>query len=200
MGLCGVLLLSRVVMIWIPARDEWGGRIVVSTAVVCFCLSVSAFIVPLEVKKSFDATARTLPKVRPSQNQVLLEPPEHSKRDADGSTRIFVHVTPLEMASNFADRTDNQANARVAPYLLKWIALSGVIQKTSTDADGTITVELFSVRRRASTAPVVQLRFAGEWREQLSLLGNDDIVSAVCQISKIELTAIAMDRCELIDK
>ena len=134
-----------------------------------------------------------------ASNPVLIEPPQSARKNPDGSQRIFIRVLPHEMTAIFEGRTTNQAMALVAPYLLKWIAFSAIVNNVKTYADGTTIVHLVSVTNHL-TVTVTTAEFEQKWRDNLSVVNKGDTLNVVCRISSIDQSIINMDRCEIISK
>jgi hypothetical protein len=144
-----------------------------------------------------DATA---PSSRePSSGRpVLLSTPQSLTLNADGSERVFVHVTPDEIKKNYEGHTEDQAKALNAPYLLKWMALSGIVQNSVTNRLGTL-VDFTSAETILSGAYSVQLSFGPEWKDKLNILKVGDVLDVVCRISDTTSIGMALDQCEAFE-
>jgi hypothetical protein len=129
---------------------------------------------------------------------VLVKPPQSLALNADGTERIFVHSSPEEIHRNYEGHTEDQAKALNAPYFLKWMAISGIVQNAVTDARG-VFVDFTSTQTILSGAYSVQLNFGPSWKEKLSILKVGDALNAVCRISDIGSIGMALDQCEAFD-
>jgi hypothetical protein len=132
-----------------------------------------------------------------ASNPVLIEPPQSVLKNPDGSQRIFIRVLPHEISAAFEGRTTNQAMTLVAPYLLKWIAISAIVHNVKTYEDGTTFVHFISVLNQ-TTVTVTSAEFGPKWRDNLSVVNKGDTLKVVCRISKIEQSIINVDSCEII--
>jgi hypothetical protein len=112
---------------------------------------------------------------------VLIDPPQAMRKNEDGSRRIFIRILPQEMAQNFEGRTANQAMSLIAPYLLKWIAISGVVRDAKTYGDGTTRIYFAS-----KDLPVTVAEFEDKWKDTLSPINTGQTLRTVCRIAKIE--------------
>jgi hypothetical protein len=132
-----------------------------------------------------------------ARNPVLIEPPKSALKNPDGSQRIFIRVLPHEMSAAFDGRTANQAMTLVAPYLLKWIAISAIVENARTYSDGTTIVHFVSVTNQ-TTVTLTIAEFGEKWRDNLSIINKGDRLKVACRISRIEQSMINVDSCEII--
>ena len=130
---------------------------------------------------------------------ILIPAPPSLWLNADGSKRIFVHASPNEIKENFKGHTHDEAKRLIAPYLLKWIALSGIVQDSVTGKDGTL-VDFASTEALFSGSALIQVNFDRSWKEQLSLIKKGDVINVVCRISDITEIAMALDSCQMFEK
>jgi hypothetical protein len=137
----------------------------------------------------------------PTGTPRLITPPSSARRNSDGSERIFVSVSPIEMKEVFDKHTMLQAQGLLQPYKGKWMALSGGLNDIHKDNGGGMMVNLGAPGLGAffNYGMALQLHFDPVWNEKLSVLKKDSIISAVCRIDDIQQIGMAFGGCELIE-
>lgn len=134
-----------------------------------------------------------------SATTIMPTPPEEARNNPDNSERIFVQVSPHDIAQEFQNRTTDQANALVSRYIGKWIAISGSVWDISPDKSGGVEIDLGGPNALAiiMSGVFLQLHFSPEWKDRISVLNKGSKINAVCQIDDIQQIGMALGSCEL---
>jgi hypothetical protein len=115
-------------------------------------------------------------------------PPRHGER-------IFLpdDITPEYLSCLYNNHTQLQVDALAAPYLGKWMKLSGSVHDIERQYLDRYTVTLWvSGRRKLST-----LTFQKEWKDRVSILKRESDVTAIGRLRAIYKDGLALEDCEL---
>jgi hypothetical protein len=116
-----------------------------------------------------------------------------------GDERIFVSasITPAHLLSFFKDRTSIQAQKLVAPFIGKWMKLSGNLDEVLSSNPSRAQVT-FSGRGLGSELACVYMCFRTEDSiDRLSILKRGDSMAVVGRITHADAIQLDLDNCEL---
>lgn len=117
--------------------------------------------------------------------------------------RIVVDVTPEYLVGLFKDYTSVQADKLAAPYLGKWIEISGPLgdvfpRKPAGGGRYTLSV-FFADRGIGFNKSYVFLQCDEAWLDRLTILPRGSNIKILGLIEKISRVEIRLGNCELVD-
>lgn len=167
----------------------------------CFCAVLSIAIWFVEpVLANFIGRKSTPPPPKPpapgkSSSPATTPPANPSRMEGD---RIIVGVTPDFLMDQFIGRTSLHTKSIIAPFIGKWMRVSGHLADTVEDAQDRWIQASF--RLPGDKIRSVIMYFDPAWRSRLEVLFKEDHIVVLGQISKIESTIIVMENCEIVER
>lgn len=124
--------------------------------------------------------------------QLPTQTPTPSKLPTPTSPQI-VTISPQDLVGLFAGRTTAEGNRLAAPYMNKWMKISGSVGNVHTyDTSSCVTLEYMS-----NGVYHTELRFEEKWTEHISTLRVNDVIHAVGKIQSISEATLTMEKCEI---
>jgi hypothetical protein len=120
-----------------------------------------------------------------------LTTPTKPKKDNGEVERIFVDATPAYLTGLLKDRLVIHGQKLVEPYIGKWLSITGAV--TDVDYDS-VTMRLDPLNSISS----IYLHFDIKWKGHIHTLRENQQISVIGKIVKIELFHLTMVHCELI--
>jgi hypothetical protein len=130
---------------------------------------------------------------------VLIDPPQSSRQNPNGTERVFVRVHPDDLQGFFSGHTDDQAKLLAAPFINKWIAITGPVYDIFSHSRPNI-IEIDVISTKMVSSALLVILFEMKWKDKIDTLRKGDKISAACRIYSIERIRIKLDRCELIER
>jgi hypothetical protein len=183
-GYCLVGLLAS--QLWVSYRERLAGT------------------VPLSASRASEPTApAALPQppvvhqyVKPFQGgdkePTYIEPPQAMRSNPDKSPKVFVRIDILKAQTDLQNLTEDQFSSIYAPYIGKWVAMSGFVANISSYTQ-TITVALVSDRLLS-----VNALFDKKWTYNLNILKKGDAIAFVCNIDRLGINGLWLNSCQPI--
>jgi len=118
--------------------------------------------------------------------------------------RAFVDEKPSQLMDYFNKYTQVTASKMLSRYLGKWYAITGPVEDV-TDFETTLGSKLSGIKNtdivylaRKNSSPLIVLQFEDRWQPEIDVLNKGDVVSAYCQIEKINNYSISLNHCQLV--
>lgn len=112
---------------------------------------------------------------------------------ADG--RIIVNATAEYITGFFRQHTAIQAQLLLAPYIDKWMKVSGVVGEVS-EHSSLISLS-FSYDKHPDSMPLMYFQY--EWKDRLIILRRGDHVTVLGQITALsDQWYVKLSNCELL--
>jgi len=111
--------------------------------------------------------------------------------------RIVVDATPEYLTCFFHNHIYIQAQKLAAPYIGKWIKITGPLSNVGELSGDSFQVTFADRGLRTSQAQVY-MYFKREWVDRLSVLKQDDRITILGKISGISGVQVDLENCELI--
>jgi hypothetical protein len=102
--------------------------------------------------------------------------------------RIFVDTTPEYLIGLFKDKLQHQGEKLAEPYIGKWIRVDGGVHNVRRD----------SISLKFGFISTIFLRFDTTWMDSLHTLQQNQQISAIGQIGRIDEHHLYLAHCELI--
>lgn len=119
-------------------------------------------------------------------------PQAGATKTSDG--RTIVKIAPQYLCSFFKDHLEIQAGRLIAPYIGKWMEISGTL-KNARETPFFLSVDL---HEEATLGVCLNLIFDLKWREEIEILKNGDSVTIRGQITGARPYSVTLEKCELI--
>jgi hypothetical protein len=122
-------------------------------------------------------------------------PPVAASRTSPPEQQIDVGVTPADLFGFFSGNTDVQADALLAPFLGKWITISGHLQtlrKSGSDYQVILDEHFFP-----KTTNNVLFHFGDQWGPQLEVLKIGAELTVRGRIESLSQAFLTVEGCEL---
>jgi hypothetical protein len=113
--------------------------------------------------------------------------------------RILVRQPLAYLVGLCEGLTDIQVQARTAPYIGKWLRVTGRVRQVFEYFADETCVLLRSDSERRPDRELHKLIFAERWAGQLHLLNLDDRIAVMGRIKTIDIFQIILTDCELVD-
>jgi hypothetical protein len=114
-----------------------------------------------------------------------------------------INVTPDELVEFFEGHTSIQAQKLVAPYIGKWIEVSGLLGDVNPLAEDAaeVTFRPESTMAGMPVGVVTVMSFrTKEWVDRLAVLKHKDPIAVQGKIREIRSLRVYLDDCELLDQ
>jgi hypothetical protein len=165
----------------IITKSWWGRTISILLVVGSLFILIYAYL--FNPKGIETSTATYTPSAPQSAPPTDVPPPT--------SERVIVDTTPSELMEKYKGRSGLEADRIVAPYIGKWIKISGKADYIQGAGNGA----LVTIKPDAFTAAF--LYFDAKWLDKLSVLPMHSAISALCQINYVGPSGSKFVNCEL---
>ena len=139
------------------------------------------------------------PALPVSTPQPILRPPELARAataQQEPVPRIIVDRTPEQLLAQFQGVTNVQGRNRVAPYIGKWLAVSGPLGNVLGSYPDSVQVT-FANRSMFDANDVYAYFREKKWSDQLEIKDKGDEISLIGRITDIDSQTVRLDNCEL---
>jgi hypothetical protein len=148
--------------------------------------------------------ARRFSAFRPQARREAGEQKASSYEDETPEERVFLEADTRFFLGLYKDRTTIQADALAAPYIGKWIRVSGAIEDISADTVLNKDIQLVHIIRvrlltREGDYHADFLSFSQEWKQKITSLGKDSKLTAIGRIREIGPSHLSLRDCEVVD-
>ncbi len=106
--------------------------------------------------------------------------------------RVFVDVTHEYLIGLFKDKLGIQANKLIAPYIGKWMSVSGKLGDVLGDQLLQVTFASVKVNE------YLYMYFDKSWRDRLAVLQPGQIIHVIGRIDTVDTVSVALRDCELL--
>jgi hypothetical protein len=159
----------------------------------------------IQIKKgdTNEELAKTTPSISNTQITALSDSDHRSskverKAIITSSEQIVVDVTPEYLTGFFKEYTDIQAKKLAAPYIGKWMKISGPLEDVG-EFSGYACQVTFADRLFSTSKTTVFMYFKKEWIERLSILKRNDSIAVLGKIKDVTRVSVSLDNCELVN-
>jgi hypothetical protein len=166
----------------IVTKSWWGRTVSILLVVGSFLILIYPHL--FNPKGIEISTTPYIPPPAPQSPQTTDAPPATSER-------VIVDTTPLALMGLYKGRSGLEADRIIAPYIGKWIKISGQADYIQGAGNG----ELVTIKPDAFTAAF--LYFDAKWLDKLSVLPIHPTISALCQIRYVGASGSNFVNCEL---
>lgn len=161
---------------------------------VLFIVGVAVFYFAVTARNRPVKPPILLPAVLPSAPR----PPTSTPSPSDD--RVFIQSEPSSLISMLDGLTDVQGQRLLAPYIGKWMRVSGPVSEVKDLQAGSPAGVLVPYAHIyvGPDRTLVSLIFAPEWFDQLSLVRKDETLTAIGKIRAVSPTAVSLYECEMV--
>lgn len=176
-------------------------------ALVCFGAGIREHYIRegIRIQAAYDTTLRkeipvtvSPPRTLLIEQKTIATPPvlpSAQPATEDSKGRIFVAVTPEYLTSLFKDHMGIQAEALVAPYMGKWMTLSGPLDNVVAGFDKGHQVSLSNY----TFNPIwISMHFAQEWSGRLAVVPKGTVLTIIGKIWTVNSMQMSLNECELV--
>ena len=190
------ILAALVVLLAVtnPMRWGWTPRIIGSLGVLIGAYCTSRALHRQQHRKPTphplpNDPTRSSDRGDQSKGAVTAEPPVH------------IDTQPEELIEFFRRHTHVQAEKLVAPFLHKWITVSGNLDEVLDDADfGHVAAMIKrTIESKGEEITInVWMRFPRSWLDQLAMLKRGDPITVSGQLAFVNAGKVQLERCQLV--
>ena len=151
----------------------------------------SSQIITTDHPSQYEATIPLLPPAN------LMAPPRKPLPLTTGespSERVIVSETPSYLLRMYSNHTSLEADKLTAPYIGKWMRLSGVLRDVQSPTPAGIAVKFISIEKYQA---FIDTWFDDKWLDKLSVLRAGTKIVALCQIQEIQPKSMTFQHCEI---
>ncbi len=112
-------------------------------------------------------------------------------RSTTENDKVIVDLTPETLMAFYKGRTGTEAARVVAPYIGKWIRISGHVDDLISQPPETLLVDMIDQGEAAF------LHFDQPWADILAILQRNQPFVALCQIASVDFSGSDFRHCEL---
>jgi hypothetical protein len=149
---------------------------------------------------SFQSPGTTSPQER--QKDATTASPASSPElgESEPEERTFIDVTPAYLVGQFKGHTDLQAMPLTAPFLGKWMRVSGTLGNVLSNRE---TISQVTFQTKSPFSPdyeplTVFMYFDRErWDERLAVLPPGSEITVVGRVREVDRVTVHLEDCEL---